>query len=87
MQTIDPGVSGRRRRVRRPTIRPAGGSFTIQEWCRHRRVSISMFYKMRAEGKAPATLPVGRHQTITAEADEAWARERQAAAITDNEAT
>jgi hypothetical protein len=46
-----------------------------------------MFYKMRAEGKAPATLPVGRHQTITAEADEAWARERQAAAITDNEAT
>jgi hypothetical protein len=69
METIDPQVTGR----------SAGGSFTIPEWCKHRRISISMFYKLKAQGKAPATLPVGRHQTITAEADAAWARERQAA--------
>jgi len=60
------------------TSRRLGGSFTIPEWCEYRRLSISMFYKLRAQGKAPATLPVGRHQTITAEADAAWARERQA---------
>jgi len=72
VDSIDPQVTGRR----------FGGSFTIAEWCKHRRVSISMYYKLRAQGKAPATLPVGRHQTITAEADAAWARERQAEANT-----
>jgi hypothetical protein len=41
-----------------------------------------MYYKLKAQGKAPATLPIGRHQTITAEADAAWARERQAEATT-----
>ena len=62
------------------TSRPLGGSFTIAEWCEYRRVSISMYYKLKAQGKAPATLPVGRHQTITAEADATWARECQAEA-------
>jgi hypothetical protein len=72
VDTIDPPVTGRR----------SGRSFTIPEWCEHRRVSISMYYKLKAQGKAPATLPVGRHQTITAEADARWARERQAEATT-----
>jgi hypothetical protein len=67
--------------------RPLGGSFTIPEWCRHRRVSISMYYKLRAQGRAPATLDVGRHKTITAEADAAWVRERQAASIPGNPIT
>jgi hypothetical protein len=70
VDSVDPQITGRR----------FGGSFTIAEWCKHRRVSISMYYKLRAQGKAPATLPLGRHQTITAEADAAWARERQAEA-------
>jgi hypothetical protein len=74
--TADPQGSGRR----------VGGSFTIAEWCEHRRVSISMYYKLRAQGKGPATLSVGRHQTITAEADAAWARERQAEAVTEETA-
>jgi hypothetical protein len=73
LETIDPAVTGRR----------AGGSFTIREWCEHRRVSVSMYYKLKAQGKAPATLPVGRHKTITAEADAAWARDRQAEAATE----
>ena len=46
METTDPQVTGRR----------LGGSFTIPEWCEHRRVSISMYYKLKAQGKAPATL-------------------------------
>ena len=71
MDSIDPQVTGRR----------FGGSFTIAEWCKYRRLSISMYYKLRARGKAPVTLPVGRHQTITVESDAAWARERQAEGI------
>jgi hypothetical protein len=72
VDSVDPQVTSRR----------FDGSFTIAEWCKHRRVSISMYYKLRAQGKAPETLPVGRHQTITAEADAAWARECQAEANT-----
>jgi hypothetical protein len=63
--------------------RPPGGSFTIPEWCRHRRMSISMYYKLRTQGKGPATLDVGRHKTITAEADAAWVQ-KQAASLSDN---
>jgi hypothetical protein len=48
--TIDPQVPGRR----------LDGSFTIPEWCKHRRISVSMFYKLRKQGKAPRTLPIGR---------------------------
>ena len=69
MDTIDAQVTGHRL-----------GSFTVPEWCKHRRISVSMYYKLRKQGKTPGTLPIGRHQTITAEADAAWARERQAEA-------
>jgi hypothetical protein len=62
-------------------------SFTIPEWCRHRRISVSMYYKLRAQGRAPATLDVGRHKTITAEADAAWVRERQSASVSGNPIT
>ena len=72
METIDAQVTGRR----------LDGSFTIPEWCKHRRISVSMFYKLRKQGKAPRTLPIGRHRTITAESDAAWAQERQAEAST-----
>ena len=59
MDTIDVQVTGRR----------LGELFTIPEWCKHRRISVSMYYKLRKQGKTPRTLPVCRHQTITAEAD------------------
>jgi hypothetical protein len=77
MDTIEPQVTGGR----------ADASFTIPEWCRHRRISISMYYKLRAQGKGPATLDVGRHKTITPEADAAWVRERQAASLSGNPIT
>jgi hypothetical protein len=70
VDTVDVQETGRR----------SGESFTIPEWCNHRRISVSMYYKRRKQGKTPRTLPIGRHQTITAEADAAWARERQAEA-------
>ena len=60
--------------------RQAGGSFTIREWCTHRRVSVSFFYKMRAEGWGPDTMAAGARETISSEADAKWVREREAAA-------
>jgi hypothetical protein len=46
-------------------------------------MSISMYYKLRTQGKGPATLDVGRHKTITAEADAVWVQ-KQAASLSDN---
>lgn len=53
-------------------------SFTIPEWCRHRKVSRSMFYKIKSQGIAPKTYNVGARQLISAEADAEWLRAREA---------
>ena len=42
METLEPQVTGRR---------SAGGSFTIPEWCEHRRLSLSMYYKLGRKEK------------------------------------
>jgi hypothetical protein len=54
--------------------RPIGASFTVNEWCAHRRVSRSGFYSMLARGTAPRIHRVGKgaHPRISAEADAAW---------------
>lgn len=53
-------------------------SFTINEWCAHRKVSRSMFYKLKGVGKAPRTHSVGVRQLISPEADTEWIRQREA---------
>jgi hypothetical protein len=53
-------------------------SFTLNEWCDHRRVSRSMYYKLTKLGLAPDSYLVGNSRYITAEADAAWLAERQA---------
>jgi hypothetical protein len=67
----------RKTRVRRE--RPPGGDFEISEWCSFRRISVSMFYRLDSQGKAPATVYTGRRRTITAEADRAWVQANQIA--------
>jgi predicted DNA-binding transcriptional regulator AlpA len=62
------------------TARRPGGSFSIAEWAQHRRVSISYFYKLMDEGRAPQSIKVGRRRMITAEADAAWAGKQESAA-------
>lgn len=60
-------------------------SFTIPQWCAHRKVSRSMFYKLRGVGKAPRTHSVGTRQLISTEADAEWLCEREAASAEINE--
>ena len=59
--------------------RTAAASFTIDEWCAHRRVSRSEFYNMKARGTAPRTHRIGKagHVRISAEADRDWLRKRE----------
>jgi hypothetical protein len=54
------------------------GSFTIREWCDHRRLSMAMFYKLDQQGLAPTTYYVGKKRCVSGEADAAWVRDREA---------
>jgi hypothetical protein len=54
------------------------GSFTLREWCDHRRVSMAMFYKLRGMGLAPKTHRAGSKNLISDQADLEWVRAREA---------
>jgi hypothetical protein len=54
------------------------GSYTLNEWLKHRRISRSMYYKLTKFGLAPDSYLVGNSRYITAEADAAWLIKRQA---------
>lgn len=56
------------------------GSFTIREWCDHRRLSMAMFYKLDQQGLAPRTHYAGAKRLISDEADIDWVRAREAEA-------
>jgi hypothetical protein len=58
---------------RRP--RPPGGDYEIAEWCALRRISVAMFYRLAAQGRAPDTVYTGRRRTVPQSADERWVRE------------
>ena len=54
------------------------GSFSVEEWCRHRKLSRATFYELLQEGKAPRSYRVRNRRYISAEADDAWRQEREA---------
>jgi hypothetical protein len=55
-------------------------SFSLIEWCEHRRVSRSMYYKLRDQGLAPRVHRVGDKVLVSPDADREWLAEREAAA-------
>ena len=44
---------------------------TIAEWCDHRKVSRSLFYKL-PDAEKPVVIRLGEKPLITAEADQDW---------------
>jgi hypothetical protein len=57
-------------------------SFTVDEWCRHRKVCRATFHNLQKRGGGPKIMRVGRRVTISAEANEEWRRAHEAAAET-----
>lgn len=53
---------------------------SVAEFCHSHGISRATFYKLAAEGRAPAIAKIGRRTLISAEAAEAWRRrmEREA---------
>jgi predicted DNA-binding transcriptional regulator AlpA len=56
-------------------------SFTKREFCQRNAISVAWFYKLRAQGKAPREMDVGR---ISVDAERDWIREREAEAAQVN---
>lgn len=47
---------------------------TLVEFCQHWRMCRDKFYELKAIGKAPATIKIGKTVLITREAEDAWVR-------------
>jgi len=65
---------GRWRTLPTPTGRAA---YFIEEFCAAHRLSPSMYWKLKAEGKAPTEMQVGRRRMISFEAAAIWRRQRE----------
>lgn len=66
MDSIQASVTGRK-------------ASSIDEFCAEHGISRAMFYKLRAQGKAPRLMEVGARKLVSVEAAAAWRREREAA--------
>jgi hypothetical protein len=55
----------------------AESSYTIDEFCKAERISRSMFYKLRSQGKAPRLFNAGTAVRISPEARREWRRKRE----------
>jgi hypothetical protein len=60
-------------------------SFTVEEWCRYRKLSRSMFYMLQKRGMGPRTHKVGRLTRISKTSDATWLAEREAASLAEVE--
>jgi len=72
----------KRQRRRQPLAicRNPNDDFTIEEWCRKRRISRGLFYKMLQAGSAPRTVKIFKRRIIPFEADAEWQAAREAEA-------
>jgi hypothetical protein len=50
-------------------------AFTIQEFCKAHRISVSYYYELKKLGRAPREIMLGTRRIISAEAAAAWRAE------------
>jgi hypothetical protein len=55
-------------------------AYSVDEWCRHRKICVATFYNRVKHGEMPKTIKIGRRTIITAEADEERRRQRESLA-------
>ena len=65
-----------------PTDREA---YSVEAFARAHSLSVAMFYKLRAQGLAPACFKVGARTLISREAAARWRAEREQAAAEECE--
>jgi hypothetical protein len=52
--------------------------YTIKEFCRAHRLGHSLYYQLKAEGRGPAEIKLGRKTLISREAAARWRAAREA---------
>lgn len=55
-------------------------AYSVREFAERHGLSIAMFYKLRAQNRAPAIMRVGARTLITRDAAARWRRAREAEA-------
>ena len=53
---------------------------SIKDFCKSHGISISYFYKLKEQGKAPRIMSLGRRQLVSSEAAAEWRKEMEAEA-------
>jgi hypothetical protein len=53
-------------------------SYTVDEWCRRRRVCRATFYNLRKKGRGPKVMKIGTRTLISREADDEYRRALEA---------
>jgi predicted DNA-binding transcriptional regulator AlpA len=66
-------------RAERATADPAM-AMSIREFCARHSISLSLFYVLRAKGKAPQTMRVGGRRLVSQEEAARWRAEQIVAA-------
>jgi predicted DNA-binding transcriptional regulator AlpA len=54
-------------------------AFTVPEFCEAHGISRALYYILAREGRAPASMKVGRRRLIARESAEAWRRQMERA--------
>jgi hypothetical protein len=54
-------------------------AFSVDEFCSAHRISRATYYNLQREGRAPASMKVGRRTLIAVESAEAWRRQMEQA--------
>jgi len=61
-----------------PPIRgPPLAAFTVAEFVEAHRLSVSMYYKLKAQGLGPVEMVVGKRRYVSFEAAKRWRRQRE----------
>ena len=65
--------------------KPDVDAYSIRQFCRRHDLWIGFFYKLQAQGLAPAVMRVGARVLVSAEAASRWRAEREHKAETTTE--
>ena len=60
-------------------VRLANGqlAYTIPQFCNAHQISVGLYFKLKAQGRAPRLMKLGRRSLITAQEIARWQAERQ----------
>jgi hypothetical protein len=69
------------------TAEAASDCYSISEFCQRHNISVSFYFKLRAQGRGPRLLRLGSRVLISREAAADWRRAHEAAASSNTDTT